>query len=238
VLVGGGGAAGLNAVAVGRRLGCAGVLIPETGAALSAAGALMSELVSEFARTSFTTSGQFDAAAVNAVLAELEAQCRAFVAGPGEGALESRIEFAVEARYPHQIWEIEVPLRGARFADEAAAQALVEDFHAAHAAIFEISDPKSGIECVTWRARVRCRLRETGTGRLVAPADGGAVDPRRPVYFAGTGWIEARVERFETLPEGREVEGPAIVESSFTTVVIDPGAVARRTAGGGLAARL
>ena len=42
VLIGGGGAAGLNAVAVGRRLGCAGVLIPEAGSVLSAAGALMS----------------------------------------------------------------------------------------------------------------------------------------------------------------------------------------------------
>ncbi|MEZ5863745.1 MAG: hydantoinase/oxoprolinase family protein [Geminicoccaceae bacterium] len=39
VLIGGGGAAGLNAVAVGRRLGCAAVLIPEAGAVLSAAGA-------------------------------------------------------------------------------------------------------------------------------------------------------------------------------------------------------
>ena len=40
VLIGGGGAAGLNAVAVARRLGCREVVIPETGAALSAAGAL------------------------------------------------------------------------------------------------------------------------------------------------------------------------------------------------------
>ncbi len=237
VLVGGGGAAGLNAVAVGRRLGCAGVLIPETGAALSAAGALMSELASEYARTSFTTSGQFDTVAVNGVLAELEAQCRAFIEGPGEGALESRIEFAVEARYPHQIWEIEVPLRGARFTDEVV-RTLVKDFHAAHASIFEISDPKSEIECVTWRARVRCRLRETGTGRLVARVEEGAVAPRRPIYFAGTGWVEASVEHFETMPEGQAVEGPAIVESSFTTVVIDPGAVAWRTAGGGLSVRL
>jgi N-methylhydantoinase A len=30
------------------------------------------------------------------------------------------------------------------------------------------------------------------------------------------------------------VTGPAIVESSFTTIVVDPGATARRTAGGGL----
>src|SRR5207248_5914385 len=77
VLIGGGGAAGLNAVAVGRRLGCARVLIPETGAALSAAGALMSELGAEYARLLFVDSARFDFAAVNQLLDELGAQCRA-----------------------------------------------------------------------------------------------------------------------------------------------------------------
>src|SRR6266540_4744780 len=56
VLVGGGGAAGLNAVAVARRLGCAGVLFPPVGAALSAAGALLSDLVAEFALALPTSS--------------------------------------------------------------------------------------------------------------------------------------------------------------------------------------
>jgi N-methylhydantoinase A len=36
------------------------------------------------------------------------------------------------------------------------------------------------------------------------------------------------------MPVGDHVAGPAIVESSFTTVVIDPGATATRLAGGGL----
>ena len=45
-------------------------------------------------------------------MAELEARCRAFIAGPGAASLEQHIELSVEARYPHQVWEIEVPLRG------------------------------------------------------------------------------------------------------------------------------
>ncbi len=59
ILIGGGGAAGINAVAVGRRLGCAGVLIPEAGALLSAAGALMSDLSSDHAQMLFCTSAAF-----------------------------------------------------------------------------------------------------------------------------------------------------------------------------------
>jgi N-methylhydantoinase A len=234
VLIGGGGAAGLNAVAVGRRLGCARVLIPETGAALSAAGALMSELGAEYARLLFVTSARFDYAAVNRVLDELDVQCRAFINGPGSGALQATVEYAVEARYPHQIWEIEVPLPSPRFEGEADRKALVAAFHAAHKDLFEISDPGSEIELVTWRARVRCRLRETGSGKLATEVSTGTMMPRRRIFFAGSGWTEAEVRRFEAMPVGDHVAGPAIVESSFTTVVIDPGATATRLAGGGL----
>ena len=48
VLIGGGGAAGLNSTLIARRLGCPKLLIPETGAALSAYGAVMSDLTTEY----------------------------------------------------------------------------------------------------------------------------------------------------------------------------------------------
>ena len=234
VLVGGGGAAGLNTVAVGRRLGCAAVLIPETGAALSAAGALMSDLHADHGRMLVTKSGSFDRDAVNAVLAELEARGEAFIAGPGRGALSSTVELFVEARYPHQIWEIEVPLRVRRFTSDADLAALLADFHATHRQIFAIADEHSPIEMVTWRARVRCTLRAEGTGRLADGAAEAAAQGSRRAWFRGTGWTEAATRRFAAMAPGESVEGPAIVESSFTTIVVDPGAVARRTPGGGL----
>jgi N-methylhydantoinase A len=234
ILIGGGGAAGLNAVAVARRLGCAKVVIPAVGAALSAAGALMSDLSAEHARMAFTTSDRFDFETVNAILADLEEKCRAFITGPGAGSLEQTIEYAVEARYPHQIWEIELPLRSGRFATEQDVRQLVADFHRAHKEIFEISDPNSEIEAVTWRARVACRLRDAAPGRLVESPSHAEIGGTRRVYFAGTGWVEATVARFERIGSEAPVAGPAIVESSFTTVVVDPGAVATRTAAGSL----
>ncbi len=234
VLIGGGGAAGLNAVAVGRRLGCAGVLIPEAGAVLSAAGALMSELSSDYAQMLFTTSRNFDYAGVDAVLRALEARCLAFAQGPGEGALETAIDLSVEARYPHQIWEIEVPLADRRIDGPEALAALKSAFHATHKAIFEIADSQSEIELVTWRAKVRCRLREAETGRVPAPGQEAHLPASRRIYVAGSGWVDARVARFEAMRQGERLEGPSIVESSFTTVVVEPGTTAVRTDGGGL----
>ena len=60
VVIGGGGAAGLNAVAIARRLDAPRVVIPEAGAVLSARGALMSDMVGEFATAFFSASDGFD----------------------------------------------------------------------------------------------------------------------------------------------------------------------------------
>jgi N-methylhydantoinase A len=230
LLVGGGGAAGLMAAGMARRLGCKRLLVPETGAALSAVGALLSELGTDFARVRFTTSDGFAFDAVNAVLAELAAECRAFAAGPGRGALETRIEFAVEARYPHQAWEIEVPLAASRFAGADDVARLVADFHAAHRRIFAVDDPRSAVELLTWRARVRCRL------HAAAPEAAPAVDPAPPesrrIYLPERGWTEAAVRRFASLAPGEALVGPAIVQSPYTTVVLPPDATAIRGPGG------
>ncbi len=233
VLIGGGGAAGLNAVAVGRKLGCAGVLIPEAGSVLSAAGALMSDITSDYAQVFYTTTRKFDYATVNRVLAELERQCRAFANGPGGDALTVAVDFSVEARYMHQIWEIEVPLAAGHLAGEEDLQGLIQAFHQTHMTIFEISDEQSDIEFVTWRAKVSCRIREGGTGQLPI-ASGSSQAAKRRVYFGETGWAEADVVRFEKMEPDSRVAGPAIIESSFTTVVVDPGTQAVRTPGGGL----
>ena len=234
LMIGGGGAAGLNAVAIGKRLQCAGVLIPEAGAVLSAAGALMSELSSDYAQLNFTTSGKFDAEKINAVLAELEARCKAFAAGPGADAIEHKIEFSVEGRYPHQIWEIDVPLPSSRIASENDLQALKSAFHEMHQRVFEISEPASEVEFVNWRAKVSCRLKDATSGALPREGEYTGGKASRPVYFSETGWIDVPVHRFEAMLPGETAPGPSIVESSFTTVVIDPQTAAERTAGGGL----
>lgn len=234
VLIGGGGAAGLNAVAVGKRLGCAGILVPEAGAVLSAAGALMSDLSADFGQVHYTTTADFDYEGVAGVLADLRGKCENFATTSGKGALATSIAFFVEARYAHQIWEIEVQLPSATIGDKAALDAVREAFHATHEMIFEIADHHSEIEFVSWRAKVDCQLRKPGSTRLGETK--AAVNPstRRDIYFSGSGWSNAEIIHFEGMTPDLPIAGPAIVESSFTTVVVDPGATASRTKGGAL----
>ncbi len=234
VLIGGGGAAGLNSERIAARLDCPKVLIPDVGAALSASGALMSDLVSECRATSFAKSERFDMATVNAVLADLAAQCAEFIAGPGARSLGSEITFSAEARYPHQVWEIDVPLRVDQFQAESDVRDLVQDFHAAHEEVFAIADPASEIEVVGWKARVSCRLRSEGLSSLGEAGEIAQPHPQRPAFFGGTGWVDTPIARFETMAPGQPMTGPVIVESPFTTIVANPGATVRRLASGSI----
>ena len=236
VLIGGGGAAGLNSIYIARRLGCPTLLIPETGAGLSAAGALMSDLTNEYRATFFTTSDAFDRDGVNATLDALRAEAQAFIDGPGAGSASSQIEFAVEARYASQVWEIEVPLPMDRFTDDVQLDTLNEAFHAMHERIFAIRDPGSAIEYVGWTATARCGLRGGGPGRLRA-GTGHAVSGTRKVYFAGEGEVDAAVFDFDTMAADESHSGPAIIESPFTTVIADSATRFERTASGSLLMR-
>ena len=127
-----------------------------------------------------------------------------------------------------------MPLRRSRFDGDADVRELVDNFHRIHAEVFAIEDPRSEIELVGWRASAHCRLREPS---LNFDQRAGASQPKRThrrVWFDGAGRVEATVVRLESLAEGERLLGPAIVESPFTTVVIDPGALAERTSLGSL----
>lgn len=236
ILIGGGGAAGLNSVLIARRLQSPRLLIPQVGAALSAAGAVISDLSTRFQALLFTRSDSFDYAGVSAVLAGLERQCRGFIERQGRDSDSHAIELWVEARYAEQVWEITVPLPSPRIATAHDLAALVEDFHRKHLELFAVRDEVAALELVAWGATVTCRVRGAAQGlQLRKPPALHAAPSSRPAYFSGHGFVETAVHRFEALEVGARIAGPAIVESSFTTIVLQPGAIAERRASGSLA---
>jgi N-methylhydantoinase A len=234
VLIGGGGAAGLNSIFIARRLGCRRLVFPELGAVLSAAGALMSDLTAEFRRTFFLSTDAFDLTAANTVLDGLQVQCQAFQDGPARHALSHAVRFGVEARYPSQVWEIEAPLASGRFTGPADVEDLAQVFHATHESIFAVNDPQSVVEVVGWSAKVSSRLRATPLGRLVAGAPVDGPRATRPTYFPGAGWIDVARTSFEGLVLDQIYSGPMIVESPFTTIVLDPDSRFRLTQAGSI----
>lgn len=231
VLIGGGGAAGLNSLYIARRLGVKSLLIPETGAALSAAGALLSDLTAEYAEACFVTTRDFDEGKVNATLAGLVARCNEFASTLGFGAVETSLSAIAEARYQNQVWEIDVPMRVEGIHGATSVEAFRRAFDAQHRALFAVADPSSPVEIVMLRVNVSCRLASRERFRL-ADAPAQAERGERQVSFPGYQRMRVPVRRLDALPEGAMFNGPVILESPFTTVVIDPaGCYERRPTG-------
>ncbi len=225
-LVAGGGSSGFNCVAIARRVRSPIVLIPEIAAGLSAAGALLSELTFEVRETLPVTTARFDLERVNGVLARLRGRCQDFLNGPAAGSQSTSIDFFAEARYPDQVWELEVLLRGATFLSPADVETLRQDFHTTHRETFAVADDRSSVEIITWGARARGSLRSDSPAAdrddgLHIPAPPAATT--RPAYFVGR-WIECSAYRLEELPLLTSLRGPAIIESSSTTIVLPEGA--------------
>src|SRR5262249_23427612 len=109
-IVGGGGAAGLNAVGIAARLGCRNLIVPEVGAALSAFGAIVSDITRQYRRVFVTGTKNFDLDGAAATIRDLEQAAAKFAASAGAREADMSIEFTVEARYAHQVWEIDVPI--------------------------------------------------------------------------------------------------------------------------------
>lgn len=234
VLVGGGGAAGFNAVAIARRIGCPTVLVPSVGATLSAGGALLSDLGAEFGELFVTTRRAFDAAGVDAVLERLRIACEDFAGRVGMPVATTTVEFFVEARYAHQVWEIKVPLRVGTFTSAQEVEQLWSDFHALHHDIFAIDDERADIELIIWRARVTCAISRRAGLSVVTEQTGPEPSATRAVYFSETGLAMCPVYLANTLSDDMLLAGPAIVESPFTTIVIDSKSTVRLSSSGGL----
>ena len=228
LIVAGGGAAGLNIVPIARELGCPRVLVPRTAGALSACGGQYSDVVAEFTVSRFARSVDFDYG-VNDSLAAIGAAIDDFSRGLGSRGFERfQTSYFVEAHYPYQVWDVEIPLPGDRLRDERDVEALVEEFHRAHERIFAVKEPGQLVEFVNWKGRLTVSLARPPLGR--ATGNGGPPPPlRRRAYFGELGEVETPIHEGHALRAGTIVAGPAVIEEPTTTIVVYPGSSAAVT---------
>src|SRR5581483_7528953 len=197
--------------------------LPSTAAALSACGALHSDVISELAQSRYTETRAFDFDAINDVLGELDRAADAYLADVADLApREIRKDFLVEARYRGQVWELDVPLERARFDGDDDVRALEEEFHETHERVFAVREPGQHLECLLWKVRATAVLAKPELRSRELP--GGEARPvdRTTATFRETGGVE--VPRYDgaTLSVGARIAGPAVVREPTTTVVLYP----------------
>ena len=215
---------------VGRRLGCRTVYVPETGAALAAAGALISDLTSHHQAMRHTTSEPSISMASMRCLNSSKgaAALRGVDREPRPSSLQSigRPRPAIPIRPGRS--RCRCVVRGSRIPRTSSVSSPISmrsiRIFSRSAIPSRRSKPLVGAQpfAVASARRAPDVLRQALRRASLA----------RRVYFRPVGWADAAVLRFETLTPDSIVKGPAIVESGFTSVVIDPGAFARKDPSG------
>jgi N-methylhydantoinase A len=222
-LVAFGGGGGMHAVALASELGIGRVVIPRAADVFSAWGMLMSDLRRDYFVTRLLTLHADNAPRIDALLREIEAGAAGQFEREGIERAGLRFLRYGKLRYENQEHGVEVLLPEG-VVDAGAVEEIADLFHRSYEReyTYRLDAP---VEFVG--AHV-VALAEVGK---LAPAPlprsgrqlGDARKGRRNVDYATEGVHEADVYVGELLEPGMEFEGPAIVESRSSTVVVHPG---------------
>jgi N-methylhydantoinase A len=222
-----GGAGPVHAGVFAAELGVRKVIVPQrrTASVWCAFGAAAADVLHVYEKVDVMLS-PFDPGRIVADLAELRA--RGVAQFERDGLSGGRFAFSVDLRHRGQINEVEVPIDGDGL-DEAALAALAERFYERYELIYGRGSSFRGarLEAVTFRCRAVAPMPKP----VLRPVDPGPPQPpeqarRRPrrVYWSDVrDWRETPVWDGDRFAPGHRVDGPAIVETADTTVVVHAG---------------
>ena len=217
-----GGAAGLHVGRVARKTGIGRVYLPSAAPVLSAYGMLASDLRYDFAQ-SFTASLDIvDLDEVRRLTDRMAEQGIAQLRKQELGDEDIAIRFTADMRYLDQIYEVNVNIPDLSRDDEAIRRSWATLFHERYQTLYSYHQLDQEIRLVTLRATVTGRLPS-----VVLPENeetGSTAEARKGTRRIYTGtWTEADVFAADGLASGTLIDGPAIVESDFTTILVEAG---------------
>ena len=224
-----GGAGPAHASVFAHELGTQKVIIPqkEIASCWCAFGAAAADILHIHEQVDIVVE-PFDFARVNERLAELEARADAGMARDGIARDRRRYQFALDMRHKGQINEVEVLLPEARLAADAG-QALRERFYVRYEQLYGrgSSYRKARLEIVTLRLRAMAgtpRPRLSKADSLSDRIPDAARRSARPVWWDGArALVDTPIFDGAHLVPGNRIEGPCVVETTDTTVVVHPG---------------
>jgi N-methylhydantoinase A len=233
-LVAFGGMGALHATTQAAALGMRRVLVPDAAPGFSALGLLTADHVVDAARTHVRPWRTVDLDALNALAGDLLDAATGELRAAGVPDERMRFEWLLNLVYPGQTFDTAIPL--VRAAGEplraADVEAAVEEFH-------RRNEAARLIEARAQEPTVRgIRLVATGLVPQPSVARRATHEPevlgRRRVH-TGDGWHDdVPVYAGDSIGSGAVVDGPAVVASPFTTIVLRAGDRARMLADGNM----
>ncbi len=231
-LVAFGGAAGLVATAVARKLGVDRVVVPAEAPVLSAYGMLSTDIRYDLSRSHPADLTPVALDGVRSALAELSDRGRALLAGRQELS-DTTISLSADMRYSDQMYEVNVSVPDLRLDDHAFMAMWKANLHERYEELYSYSQQDLDIRLVTLRATAIGRLPRIEPHRRSGNSpDAGRARQERRIYLDG--WVNVPVHRLEDGIPSQGLIGPAILESDFNTFVLEAGDAARADGKGGV----
>ena len=215
-----GGAGGIHATALSRELGIRRIIVPRIPGVLAAAGLLAAPIEHEVSADFATPIKGLDLAALRDKLREIDQRAARLIAAEKVEAAAVTITYSADVCYIGQSYNLEIPLH---LDDPDPAGRLYRDFLEAHDRIYGHS-VESPAKIVGLHAVHRAGGSDVLEEMRFAPIDGPKELGRRDIMVAGeTAFVAAVVYDRDALPEGFAFAGPAIVQQSDTTTLVEPG---------------
>ncbi|MEA3192827.1 MAG: N-methylhydantoinase [Betaproteobacteria bacterium] len=228
-----GGAGPAHAGVFARELGARKVIVPQRKAASTwcAFGAAAADVLHIFEHTEIMQT-PIVVSRINNIFSSLEKKAKKVMAEESIAENRQRFEFSLDVRHKGQINEVEVLLPSARLANDFE-RSLRGPFVKRYEQLYGRGSalPGAQLEIVVCRLRARALtpqpklVRAKKTSRQIPRQ---ALRKKREIY-----WPDLKKKRptavydGERLVSGNSIPGPAIVETSDTTVVVPPGAKLR-----------
>lgn len=214
-----GGAGGLHAADLARRLGIPFVLIPPLASTLSAFGMLATDLIKDYSQT-VMVAGDTAYDRIEELFQPLAQQAIADISEEeldrtGSGAPTIQFEKFVDLRYAGQSYELRVPY----------SKQFLGDFHEQHRHAYGYANPQAKVELVNLRLQAVVKVQGPilSPGKTLGPDPSPACLGNRPVTLRRNLKPEVPFYWGERLTPGNRLSGPAIVVRKDTTILLGIG---------------
>ena len=224
-----GGAGPAHAGVFARELGVQKVVIPqkEIASTWCAFGAAAADILHVYEQVDIQAS-PFDAARVNATLDALEQKANAQMDKDGIARGRRQFAFSLDMRHRGQINEVEVVLPEKRLAKdfwEGLRKRFYERYEQLYGRGSSYRDAR--VEIVTLRLRATAttsRPKLAAARKMSAKIDGKAARGKRNIWWADLRKpVSTPILDGAFLVPGNTIKGPAVIETTDTTVVVHPG---------------
>jgi len=216
-----------------QDLGIDRVLVPKASPTFSALGTLVANPSIDEERSYIASAQSLDVGKLRSLWKDLDQRAEKYFRDANFSRDQVFAKYQMKMRYPGQNWSLTFDIKtnqGAEdlsFVDDSIGARAIEAFNKRHMAEYghvrEGETPEVvGVRLSTY---VQTPALAVGTGFTAPRVAAKAAKMRRANL--GEGYRETPVFRGVQLGPGHEIAGPAIIEESFTTIVLYPGWGAR-----------